>query len=195
MPPRRRKPPRAGALTELPPLRIIRLIILLQLCYYATAFILILFTTLVLGQKFSLALVFDWKSVRGDNTIGWTIGFLWVVNGFIMYVSLRNRLLSFATKIIPLIMSAADSRFVQSNTSSSAAVALQTRPGLRFDDPFHPFHHYLFLHKVYTHESSLVGIGSSQCLSHYKSGRVGMSISRDAAYLVWHGPRVEGRDE
>jgi hypothetical protein len=83
MPPRRRKPPRAGALTELPPLKIIRSILLLQLSYYATAFVLILFTTLVLGQKFSLALVFDWKSVRGDNTVGWTVGFLWVVDGFI----------------------------------------------------------------------------------------------------------------
>ncbi|EHY55339.1 Integral membrane protein of the Golgi [Exophiala dermatitidis] len=99
MPPRRRKPPRAGALTELPPLRIIRLIILLQLCYYATAFILILFTTLVLGQKFSLALVFDWKSVRGDNTIGWTIGFLWVVNGFIIVIPVL--LLLSRSKLVP----------------------------------------------------------------------------------------------
>ncbi len=86
MPPRRRKPPRAGALTELPPLKIVRSIILLQLSYYLTAFVLILFTTLVLGQKFSLNLIFDWNSVRGDNTIGWTVGFLWVIDGFITYV-------------------------------------------------------------------------------------------------------------
>lgn len=83
MPPRRRKPPRAGALTELPPLKIIRSILLLQLFYYATATVLILFTTLVLGQGFSLALVFDWKSVRGDNAVGWTVGLLWVIDGFL----------------------------------------------------------------------------------------------------------------
>lgn len=83
MPPRRRKPPRAGALTELPPLKIVRSILLLQTFYYVLAFVLILFTTLVLGQKFSVALIFDWRSVRGDNTIGWTVGVLWVLVGFI----------------------------------------------------------------------------------------------------------------
>jgi protein SYS1 len=86
MPPRRRKPPRAGALTELPPLKIIRSIILLQLAYYVTAFILILFTALVAGQKFSLNLIFDWTSIRGDNTIGWTLGLVWLLVGFIRYV-------------------------------------------------------------------------------------------------------------
>jgi len=59
---------------------------LLQLCYYAGAFVLILFTTLVLGQKFSLALVFDWNSVRSDNTAGWTVGFLWVIDGFLIVI-------------------------------------------------------------------------------------------------------------
>jgi Integral membrane protein S linking to the trans Golgi network len=85
MPPRRRKPPRAGALTDLPPLKIIRSIFLLQLAYYATAAILILFTTLILGQKFTPALIFSWRSVRGDTTIGWTIGFTWLLTGFITY--------------------------------------------------------------------------------------------------------------
>lgn len=90
MPPRRRKPPRAGALSELPPLKIIRSIVLLQLSYYATAFVLILFTSLVLGQKFTLSLIFDWNSVRGDTTIGWTVGVLWVIDGFITYASLAQ---------------------------------------------------------------------------------------------------------
>jgi hypothetical protein len=85
MPPRRRKPPRAGALTELPPLKIIRSIILLQLAYYVTAVILILFTALVAGQNFSLDLIFDWKSIRGDSTIGWTLGLVWLLVGFIRY--------------------------------------------------------------------------------------------------------------
>jgi hypothetical protein len=83
MPPRRRKPPRAGALTELPPLKIIRSIVLLQLVYYVTAVVLILFTALVAGHKFSLDLIFDWKSIRGDSTIGWTLGLVWLLVGFI----------------------------------------------------------------------------------------------------------------
>ena len=89
MPPRRRKPPRAGALTELPPLKIIRSIVLLQLAYYVTAIVLILFTALVAGQKFSLNLIFDWKSIRGDNTIGWTLGLVWLLVGFIKYTLLE----------------------------------------------------------------------------------------------------------
>lgn len=87
MPPRRRKPPRAGALTDLPPLKIIRSILLLQLAYYAVATVLILFITLVLGQKFSPALILDWKTIRGDVTIGWTIGFAWLLTAFITYAA------------------------------------------------------------------------------------------------------------
>ncbi|KIV81964.1 hypothetical protein PV11_04110 [Exophiala sideris] len=99
MPPRRRKPPRAGALTELPPLKIVRSILLLQLFYYAAASVLILFTTLVLGQKFSLALVLDWHSVRGDTTVGWTVGFLWVVDGFLVVIPIL--LLIARSKLVP----------------------------------------------------------------------------------------------
>lgn len=86
MPPRRRKPPHAGALTELPPLKIIRSIFLLQISYYLTATILIVFTTLVLGQRFSLPLILDWRSIRGDTTIGWTVGFAWLLAGFMTCV-------------------------------------------------------------------------------------------------------------
>jgi protein SYS1 len=88
MPPgvRRRKPPPPGSLTELPPLRIIRSIVLLQLAYYAIATILILFTMLVAGQKFSLALVFDWRTVRGDNTVGWMLGVVWLMGALFAYV-------------------------------------------------------------------------------------------------------------
>jgi uncharacterized membrane protein (DUF485 family) len=83
MPPRRRKPPRAGALSELPPLRILRTIFLLQISYYSTAIILIAFSSLVLGQHFSLNLIFDWRSVRGDITQGWVIGIIWILTSFI----------------------------------------------------------------------------------------------------------------
>lgn len=85
MPPRRRKPPRAGALTDLPPLKITRSIILLQVSYYLIATILILFTTLVAGQQFSLALVLDWRTVRGDNTVGWMLGVAWLSVSILAY--------------------------------------------------------------------------------------------------------------
>ena len=80
---RRRKPPRAGALNALPPIKIIRSIFLLQVSYYTVAVVLIVFVTLVLGQSFGPALILDWKTVRGDVTIGWTIGFAWLLTGFL----------------------------------------------------------------------------------------------------------------
>jgi protein SYS1 len=83
MPPRRRRPPRPGALSDLPPHRILRTILLLQLSYYLTATILIGFSTLVLGQRFALNLILDWRSVRGDVTVGWLEGGCWVGASFL----------------------------------------------------------------------------------------------------------------
>jgi hypothetical protein len=81
---RRRRPPRPGALAELPPLKIISQIAALQGLYYGAALILMLFTVLVAGQKFTMNLVFGWDAVRGDTTQGWLIGFIWVLNGGLM---------------------------------------------------------------------------------------------------------------
>jgi protein SYS1 len=78
---RRRRPPRAGALTELPPLRIAGQIVLLQFLFYAAALLLMLFTALVGGTGFSLDMVLGWDSVRGDNTQGWLIALVWVLDG------------------------------------------------------------------------------------------------------------------
>jgi len=78
---RRRRPPRSGALAELPPLKILSQIALLQTLYYLTATTLLIFTSLVAGTPFSLDLVFGWDSVRGDTTQGWLSGFLWVLTG------------------------------------------------------------------------------------------------------------------
>lgn len=83
MQPRRRRPPRAGALSELPPLLIIKKILLLQTAYYVCAIVLILFTALVAGTAFSADLVFNWQSLRGDTTVGWTLGFVWLLNSSI----------------------------------------------------------------------------------------------------------------
>ncbi|KAG2412378.1 hypothetical protein HFD88_009935 [Aspergillus terreus] len=97
MPPRRRAPP-AGARTELPPLKIVRKIVLLQLAYYASATALILFTTLVYGTPFSLDLILKWDSLRGDTTIGWMLGLVWMLNSvlgviFLLLFVVRSKLI------------------------------------------------------------------------------------------------------
>lgn len=84
--PRRRRPPRPGAIAELPPLRILGQIAALQLVYYSVALVLMLFTSLVMGINFQLDLIFGWASLRGDNTQGWSIGFVWLCCAGAMYV-------------------------------------------------------------------------------------------------------------
>lgn len=79
--PRRRRPPRPGALTELPPLKILSQIAALQALYYAVAFVLMLFSALVSGRSFKLDLVLGWSAVRGDTTQGWLNAFMWVLDG------------------------------------------------------------------------------------------------------------------
>lgn len=83
---RRRRPPRSGAIAELPPLRILGQIAALQGVYYAAALVLMVFTTLVSGQGFTLDLVFGWSSLRGDNTQGWLMAFIWLCCSGAMYV-------------------------------------------------------------------------------------------------------------
>lgn len=87
MPPRRRRPPRAGALTELPPLKILRSILLLQLAYYAIALVLLAFTVIVFGQTFTIGIVLDWHTIRRDNTFGWLVAIVWLLVSFFTYAS------------------------------------------------------------------------------------------------------------
>lgn len=77
--PRRRagRPRRPDASFQ--PLRTLAQIFVLQSIFYAAAFALILFTAVVAGQPFSPGLVFSWKSIRGDTTVGWTLGIVWIV--------------------------------------------------------------------------------------------------------------------
>jgi len=86
--PRPRRPPRAGALTDLPPLKILTQICILQAAYYASATVLILFTALVAGKSFDLDLVLSWRSLRGDNTVGWMLGLVWMLNSLITVIFL-----------------------------------------------------------------------------------------------------------
>lgn len=95
----RRRPPPAGARTDLPPLKIVRKIFLLQLGYYVTATALILFTTLVYGRPFSFDLLLNWDAIRGDTTIGWILGLVWMLNSLLSVILLL--LLVSRSKLIP----------------------------------------------------------------------------------------------
>lgn len=83
--PRKRRPPRPGALQDLSPLRLLTQIIVLQVLYYVTAAFLLLFTALVAGQKPQLDLLLSWRTVRGDTTFGWTLGLVWMLDSLIWY--------------------------------------------------------------------------------------------------------------
>lgn len=79
---------RPGALTELPPLRIVSQIAALQGVFYAAALTLTLFAALAAGTRFGVEMVFGWEGVRGDTTQGWLLGFLLVLSGgFFLCVS------------------------------------------------------------------------------------------------------------
>lgn len=80
MQPRQRKLRRAGALKDLPPLKIVKKILLLQIAYYTCATVSILFTALVAGTAFSPDLILSWRSLRGDTTVGWTLSCVWLLN-------------------------------------------------------------------------------------------------------------------
>ncbi|KAI9049427.1 hypothetical protein LZ554_006461 [Drepanopeziza brunnea f. sp. 'monogermtubi'] len=96
---RRRRPPRPGAMTELPPLKILSQILLLQALFYVAAAALILFTALVAGRRFSLDLVLSWRSLRGDTTVGWMLGLVWLLNSLISAIGIL--LLISRSKLVP----------------------------------------------------------------------------------------------
>ncbi|KAI1332285.1 integral membrane protein S linking to the trans Golgi network-domain-containing protein [Xylariaceae sp. FL0255] len=99
---RRRRPPRSGAIAELPPLRILAQIAVLQAIYYAVALVLMSFTSLAMGLQFKLDFVFGWASLRGDTTHGWLIGFVWlccaaaIVVALVALISRSKLILDFA---------------------------------------------------------------------------------------------------
>ncbi|KAG6025412.1 hypothetical protein E4U19_003159 [Claviceps sp. Clav32 group G5] len=97
---RRRKPPRAGALTEIQPLKIATQIAILQALYYLTAGILMLFTALVTGMSFSLNMLLGWDGVRGDTTRGWLLSFVWLLDGG-LFMSVAIVVLVARSKLVP----------------------------------------------------------------------------------------------
>ena len=77
-----RRPPRPPyALTSNSPFRILTQIFLLQTLYYISVTALALFTAITAGRKFSPALILDWRTIRGDTAMGWTMGVVWGVGG------------------------------------------------------------------------------------------------------------------
>ena len=84
---RRRRPPRAGAVNELSPLKIFKQICALQAAYYVAASVLIVFTTLVAGKPFTVDLVLSWQSLRGDTAVGWTLGLCWMLTSLVGYAT------------------------------------------------------------------------------------------------------------
>ncbi|KAG6005372.1 hypothetical protein E4U21_000223 [Claviceps maximensis] len=97
---RRRKPPRAGALTELQPLKIATQIAILQALYYFTAMTLMLFTALVTGMGISMDMIFGWEGVRGDTTHGWLLSFLWLLDGG-LFMAVAIVILVARSKLVP----------------------------------------------------------------------------------------------
>ncbi|MCJ1404714.1 hypothetical protein MMC11_007940 [Xylographa trunciseda] len=95
----RRRPPRAGALADLPPLKILSQIVMLQAAWYVVATVMILFTSLVAGKVFSLDLVLSWRSLRGDTTVGWTLGLCWLLDSLVLVILLL--LLVSRSKLVP----------------------------------------------------------------------------------------------
>ncbi|KAI9753599.1 MAG: hypothetical protein M4579_005063 [Chaenotheca gracillima] len=140
--PRPRRPPRAGALTEVPPLKIFTQIVILQTAYYACAALLILFTVLVAGAPFSPDLVFSWHSLRGDTTVGWMLGLVWMLNSLILVIFLlilvaRSKLVpdfAFTIHILHLIITSLYTRAIPTNwlwwALQIASAALMTSLGV-----------------------------------------------------------------
>ncbi|KAK9238438.1 integral membrane protein S linking to the trans Golgi network-domain-containing protein [Lipomyces kononenkoae] len=77
---RRRNRRPATRVDSLAPSRLAIQIVILQTLYYVTAAVFILFTCLVAGTPFTLDLIFSWKTLRIDTTIGWTICLVWFLN-------------------------------------------------------------------------------------------------------------------
>ncbi|CAK7213927.1 hypothetical protein SCUCBS95973_001964 [Sporothrix curviconia] len=76
---RRRRPRRSGALGELPPLKILSQIALIQAILYVSLTTLMFFTERISGRPFSFNLVFGWSGIRGDTTEGLVTAFIFVI--------------------------------------------------------------------------------------------------------------------
>jgi len=162
--PRRRRPPRPGALADLAPLRILTQIAVLQTCYYAIALVLIVFTAFVAGQHPNPGLLLDWRNVRSDVTTGWTLALCWGLDGLMMV------------------------------TYPPPDRAQQTRPRLRPDHPHASSHCDVALHPRHSEHALLVVYPSMLCCDYDWSGCLGVPMERAKAYGIrWEG-EAAGRE-
>lgn len=139
---RRRRPPRPGALADLSPRRIATQIVVLQLAYYACAGVLIVFTALVAGTELSLDLLLSWEALRGDTTVGWTLGLVWLLDSlasalFLLVLVGRSKLvLDFALTLhlVHLVVTSLYSRAVPAHlfwwALQSASATIMTALGV-----------------------------------------------------------------
>ncbi|KAJ2896111.1 hypothetical protein MKZ38_005866 [Zalerion maritima] len=97
--PRRRRPPRAGAVGELPPLKILGQILSMQACFYAALILLYPFCCVVGGWPFTWSLVFGWEGIRGDTSRGWLMGFILALVAMVLIVGRSKLVLDFALTI------------------------------------------------------------------------------------------------
>jgi hypothetical protein len=180
--PTHRRPPRAGALTDLAPVGIIKKIIILQVAYYASATALILFTTLVAGKPFRPGLILSWRSIRGDNTIGWTLGLVWILNSLIGFVLLPKH----DPRHQPLLTSF----FSQGCLPPPPNLPLETHPRLRSHNPLRPPCRHIPLHSLPTHQLALVGSPSFQRRADDVSRNMGLPMAGTSAdKLRWQRSR------
>jgi hypothetical protein len=138
MAPRRRRPARPGALADLAPLRILTQILLLQVGFYSSAMVLIIFSSLTAGQHPDAGLLLDWHNLRGDITDGWMLGLCWVLTAPIsavmfMVLIARSKLVpdfALTTLLIDLIVTSLYTKAVPRNLfwwlvrASSAAIMI-----------------------------------------------------------------------
>jgi hypothetical protein len=169
--PRRRRPPRPGALADLSPTRILTQIVLLQLAYYACAAVLIVFTAIVAGKEVSTDLLLNWRSLRGDTTVGWTLGLVWVLNSLIWYAQHKDKLYSALT--------------IQCYFHTSSSSTFKTGPRLRTYGTLHPPRRHISIFTCDTREPSMVDAPDMQRHRHDIGRRVGMSVARTQTHQFW----------
>lgn len=163
--PRKRRPPRPGALQDLSPLRLLSQIVLLQVLYYVTAALLLLFTALVAGQKPQLDLLLSWRTVRGDTTFGWTLALVWMLDSLIW------------CDLFPSDSTGRnDLRRAKRGIPPPAHRALQTRPRLRLHNNIPKPHHHLALRALYSILPRLVGTASREHSVDDVSWCLGLSV-------------------